>query len=213
MFVDIHSHKLQYETNIGILNFPFNHTPIPNQYFSASIHPWDINKETINKLSCFKDLLHDTNCIAIGEVGFDKNYLSYWKEQILIFDEILKINKAYNKPLIIHCVKAFNELFETIKRHNNKATIIIHGFSKNEQVLNDVLKKGFYVSLGTTVFKESFYKVVKKVPLDKLFLETDNSNYTIEQVYQQVCDICQVEIEILKSQILKNFKIVFINEY
>jgi TatD DNase family protein len=87
---------------------------------------------------------------------------------------------------------------------------IVHGFNKKQQLAEQLLKKGFYLSFGKHLLeKESLQSVFKNTPLNRIFLETDAASNSIESVYKKAASIKEISIESLILAIKNNFENVF----
>lgn len=85
--------------------------------------------------------------------------------------------------------------------------MIIHGFSKNEQVAKSLLDNGFYLSFGKYLLRNTeLTSVFEQVPNDRFFLETDTIEENIADVYIKAASIKQLDVEQIISD---NFKLVF----
>ena len=116
----------------------------------------------------------------------------------------------FKKPVIIHCVGAFQEIIKIKKDLNITVPAIIHGFSKNETVAKDLVKNGFYISFGKYLFENPLLKnVFHKIPNDSFFLETDSSHQKIEAIYNLAAAYKNISIDDVKKNIENNFKKVF----
>ncbi|QNM84447.1 TatD family hydrolase [Polaribacter pectinis] len=179
--------------------------------FSIGIHPWFINKNKIEEeLLLIEQSLQNKNCFALGECGLDKIIEADFKLQQEVFRKQVKLSEKHNKPLIIHCVKAFQEIIEIQKETKPKQIWILHGFNKNLQVAESLIKNGIILSIGVAIIKnEKLQKAVSEIPLDKLFLETDDSEVTIQEVYKKVANIKRLEVEELQQIIKQNFRNIF----
>jgi TatD DNase family protein len=114
------------------------------------------------------------------------------------------------KPVIIHCVAAFDELIEITNKLQITVPVIIHGFSKNSQVATQLLKQGFYISFGKYLFQmPNLATVLKQMPNDRFFLETDTAQQSIEEVYQLAANCKGLSINALQEIITTNFESVF----
>lgn len=70
-----------------------------------------------------------------------------------------------------------------------------------------MLKHGFYLSFGKSVLHSlSLQSILKEFPLEKMFLETDDANFNIEELYQKTAEIKGISIENLHNKILKNLE-------
>ena len=203
-FFDFHHHKEN--INNGIYNLDIKNKP-PDFYYSAGIHPQDIEPENIdNQFKNLKSII-DKNCFAIGECGLDGLVSVDMKIQEEVFLRQIDLANELKKPLIIHCVRKFYEVISFRKK--SEQAMIIHGFNKKQSVADDLLKNNFYLSFGKAVlYHLSLQNTLKTVPLDKLFLETDNDDLSIEELYQKVSEIKEISIERLQQQIVENLETI-----
>jgi TatD DNase family protein len=178
-----------------------------DKWFSLGIHPWDADNLRLSQN--FIDVLKLSNCLALGEIGLDKLNGPDIKTQIQVFEEQIELSDKLNLPVIIHCVKAWNEL-KLIKRQLKRTQPwIFHGFSK-ATILEDVLSEGLFVSFSEAIVKyPKLMEASTKVPLEKLFLETDDSNISIETIYSEFAKAKQITLQELKEIQFNNFKRVF----
>ena len=203
-FFDFHHHKKNISN--GIYNLDIEKTP-PDFYFSAGIHPQDIQPEIIdNQFKWLKSVINE-NCFAIGECGLDNIVSVDMKIQEDVFLRQIQLANELKKPLIIHCVKKFYEVISFRKK--SEQAMIIHGFNKKQSVADDLLKNNFYLSFGKAVlYHLSLQNTLKTVPLDKLFLETDNDDFDIKELYEKVSEIKGISIERLQQQIVENLETI-----
>jgi len=185
-FFNLHTHKSTIQPNVlEIVNqYPqeFDAT-IP--YYSIGIHPWFIIKERIEAdLAIIESKLQETNCLAVGECGLDKRTDIPMELQQMVFEKQLLLAQKYQKPVVIHCVAAFQEVIALKKKLNISVPMLIHGFSKNSQVAKQLLDAGFYISFGKYLLLNTELEIVfKSVPDNRFFLETDTVEEGIEAVY------------------------------
>ena len=214
-FIDIHTHHPVYTE--GIISIPnlflqdIDIQNVPNKYFSAAIHPWHAsNFTTLTIRTMLENLIMQPGLIAIGETGLDKVCKADYQQQKLVFELHLEFAKNYHKPLIIHAVKSWNELIEYFKL--TKVPLILHGYSEGIVLTRQLINLGCYFSLGKSVLQITprFREAIQIIPLDSLFLETDDSPTTIIEIYQEVSAILGLSVEELKNQIYKNFNRLFL---
>ena len=201
-FFDFHHHDAA--KNLGIYNLKFNEIP-PENYFSAGIHPDAVADDFEEKLNWLRDISAHKNCVAIGECGLDGLIDVDEKLQQKAFLAQIAIANSLQKPLIIHCVKRFQELipFQKIA----KIPLIIHGFNKKKSVADEMLKHGFYLSFGKSVLHNlSLQIIIRDFPIEKMFLETDNKDFDIAELYQKVAEIKEISLEKLQNQVSKNLE-------
>lgn len=208
-YINIHTHHLSQDNGVFLFNnrFGFDKEFFTEKYFSIGIHPWDADLQ-VSRTELEKIIQHP-NCLAIGECGLDKVIDIDLELQKKVFISQLDLAVKFQKPVIIHCVKAFDELIEICKSYHSKIPLIIHGFNKSLQLVKQLIDKGFYISFNYSVFKKSDYDF-SILPIDKLFFETDNNDsILIEEVYQKAADCFQIQEDDLKEKIYSNFTTLF----
>jgi TatD DNase family protein len=208
-FIDIHTHTPRNSSDIiSIYNIKPEES-IPNSPFSIGVHPWHINP--LNYYSQIKNMekpLSNENAIFIGECGLDKLKCSDFKLQQTVFQLQIKLAIKYQKPMILHCVKAFDEILMMLKNKISLDKIIFHGFHKSPEMAFDLTSKGYFISLGKSLFlqPDRMKTVFEKVNPENIFFETDDSDYSIEDVYQKASDISGKTIEFWKEQLNQNYE-------
>ena len=91
--------------------------------------------------------------------------------------------------------------------------MIIHGFSKNSQIANQLIKEGFYLSFGKYLLKNPELKsVFQEIPNNNFFLETDTREENIQQVYDLASKYKNLTIKELQEIVSSNFREVFERE-
>ena len=86
--------------------------------------------------------------------------------------------------------------------------MIVHGFNKRKTIGEELKKHDFYLSFGKSVLQNvNLQEFVKEFPIDKLFLETDDSDFDIQLLYQKVSDLKNLKVENLMEQIQENLQI------
>lgn len=212
-YFNLHTHQsaLQDEVLNLVNQYPneFN-SNIP--YYSIGIHPWYVDLARISEdLQIISNALSLKNCLALGECGLDKKKESTSLEiQKEVFEAQLKLAQEHQKPVVIHCVGAFQEIIQIKNRLKITVPMIIHGFSKNEQVAKMMIDNGFFLSFGKHLFRNPEMKsVIKSVPSERIFLETDTSDYKIEEVYSLASEMKEIGLNEMIEIIQKNFETVF----
>ena len=86
--------------------------------------------------------------------------------------------------------------------------MIVHGFNNKSQIAEQLLKHGFYLSLGAALLKadSNASKILPKIPLNQLFLETDDNNCTIQRIFTEASQILALPVTILQEKMRENFK-------
>jgi TatD DNase family protein len=200
------------------------------------IHPWWV--ESLIQHGSVKDYRKilaefvDTHgCIAIGETGLDQLKKAAYNHQLAFFDMHLSIAADTNKPVIIHCVRAHNDLQRLLKKYQGKVRGVIHGFSGSVDLAMDYWKKGFFLGIGGTITYPRANKTrqaVSQLPLESLLLETDapamplfgqqgkaNKPEAVLTVVEEIAKLKEHETEIDKNRVIeqawKNAKRLFGN--
>lgn len=203
-YFDFHHHK----TNItnGIYNIELFQT-VPDVLFSVGIHPKDIDENNFTRqIDWLKNSISE-NCFAIGECGLDSMVEANSEIQNKVFSEQINIANEFKKPVIIHCVKRFSELIPFRKKSD--FPMILHGFNKKQSVADSLLSNNFYLSFGKAVlYNLSLQNTLKNAPLDKIFLETDDADFNIEELYQKVSEIKKISLNNLQDQISVNLETI-----
>ena len=206
--LDIHTHKSEDASHgRAIINFPL---PVDDSlclsasdvrtagkegyFYSAGIHPWKLTERNAEE-----------QFVAVGEAGFDKLTAAPMELQVRMFEKQVELSEKYRLPLIIHCVKAMDELLAVRKKLNPAQPWIWHGFRGKPQQAGQLIKNGIYLSFGAHYSEET----VKGVPVGRLFLETDDSPVDIEEVLKQVAKARSTDAEELRQAIRENIQKVF----
>lgn len=211
-YINIHTHrKARYEDEIAIRNAYHRATEI-HYPVSCGLHPWLIdryyNHELMHNIEL--NIRQQDNVWAIGECGLDKAIQTDLELQKSILQAHVDWAEMTGKPLVIHCVRAYNELVPFIK--NSKATFLLHGYKGSEEQSKQLLKfDNVFFSFGKRLFQadEGYLKSIKTIPLERTLLETDNSNYTIKQIYKQYALLKQLDEEVIKKQLYLTFANIF----
>jgi len=188
----------------GIYNLELGEN-VPESYFSVGIHPKNIDENWEKHFEAFKKISLQDNCLAIGECGLDALIDIDANLQKTVFERQILLANEIQKPVIIHCVKWFQELIPFQKLA--EVPLIIHGFNKRKSVTDEMLKHGFFLSFGKSVlYNLSLQSILKEIPIDKFFLETDDTDFDIAELYQKVSEIKEISLEELQKKISENLQ-------
>lgn len=207
--LDIHTHRQEaVSEGKSIINYRLLEDSSFQEgcYYSAGIHPWKLTVANFDRqLDFLIKQLPNKQIIAIGETGLDKLTEASIALQTLAFVMQIQLSEIYGLPLIIHCVKAIDQLLATKKEFQPKQPWIWHGFRGKPEQVTQLLKQGFYLSLGEHYPDET----MKLIPDDRLFLETDESSLDIEDILCRAAKVRGVEVEVLRKTIRGNIQNVF----
>ncbi|MDO5608311.1 MAG: TatD family hydrolase [Capnocytophaga sp.] len=198
--LDIHTHRIPERENVVAVINQFPLTADVSRPFSVGIHPcfvtendWQIQWEALQKT------VLSPNCVAIGECGLDKNATISWQLQERIFGLHIRLSEEMQKPLIIHCVKAFGEIISFRKKTKPTQIWILHGFRKNMQVAQNMIDNGIKLSFGKALLTDiRLQEIFKNLPDGSFFLETDDAGVSIEEIYQKAASLRDFDFENFK---------------
>ncbi len=211
MFINAHTHRQLFDANLELVNIEPATAEKP-KYYSYGIHPWFVSeKDYEEQLRELENAVNEQHCLAVGECGLDKLSKASIGLQQKVFERQVAIANDAGKPLIIHCVKAFNELLNSLNLSGNKVPVIIHGFNNNENIAKLLNDEGCYFSFGKALlgYDSNAAKALKTVGRKKFFLETDDADISIKYIYHKASDLLGIDEEILRGQLRSNFETVF----
>lgn len=199
-FFDLHTHNEAADSRYSILN---SNRAIEERYTSVGLHPWDITEDWEKEFLRITELAKSRNVIAIGECGIDKlKSTADIITQITVFQAHARLSEETRKPLIIHCVKGIDEITRLYKELNPTQAWIIHGFRGKPQQAQQITGCGLYISFGEHFNAES----IKATPLDRMFIESDESTLPIADIYSAIAKTKDIEVEALQQSISANIK-------
>lgn len=213
-YINLHTHQFTDRHDIfEIVNQYPHEFDVAIPHYSIGIHPWYIVEDRLSEdLAILESKLEFENCLAVGECGLDKRIEIPLSLQTQVFEKQLLLAEQYKKPVILHCVAAFQEVIAIKNALKITVPMIVHGFSKNQETAKQLLDNGFYVSFGKYLLRNpELASVFKSVPNDRFFLETDTVEESIRDVYKLAAQYKNIEIEILKDTLHENFNSVFPN--
>ena len=187
-FVNIHTHR------------PTGHGIEPA---SVGIHPWEAAE---GDLATARE--HVGPAQIVGEIGLD--YLRPDREaQLRIFEGQLRLAEAAGKPVVLHCVKAFEETMRLLKQFRLRA-VIFHGFIGSPEQAARAVAAGYYLSFGERTFRSPrTVEALRRTPVENLFAETDESDVPIEEIYRRIAQAKDLDPELLKCAIYRNYREIF----
>ncbi len=211
-YFNLHTHKFTAnETVLELVNqYPWEFNSESDVY-SIGIHPWYIDSNRLEiDLAFIETKLNDKACLALGECGLDKRIEIDFGLQLLVLEKQLHLAQQFNKPAVIHCVAAFDELIALKNKLKLTVPIVIHGFSKSLQLANQLINNGFYLSFGKYLLRNPELEVVfTSISEEKFFLETDTIEESIYDVYALAAKYKNIKIEEIQSLVQKNFENIF----
>ena len=171
---DIHTHHTILENKDGyeikslvnVYPFDFGEVRASNSdlCFSCGVHPW-YSMDSKSQLSELDKVVKEDVVVAIGETGLDKLKGAPLEMQERIFRHHILLSEKYQKPLIIHCVKAWDELIAIYKATKPLMPWVIHAYRGNPQQAQQLIALGFRFSIGEKYNEDA----VRRIPSSSLF--------------------------------------------
>lgn len=225
-FIDIHTHKAPRSGILSIRNIRWGKKghfvglkAIKNDMIvdaiSIGLHPWDAqwDSEAPNWPE-LATLLENQNVYLLGETGLDYLKKENLFQQKLAFHKQIELSQKIQKPILIHCVRALNDILKEKASRKIEMPWVLHDFNGTADEIKAVMKHNCYIGLGKNIMRDNT-KVVKAlmaIKRDRLFFETDENDYSIEEVYQRYCELSGIgENGLLElcEQVENNFKTLF----
>lgn len=196
------------------------------------LHPQSaafINME--ENLDFLESLLKNKSISAVGEAGFDLFTAEYRDNKIKqeeMFIKQMELSVKYKVPVIIHCRKANDKLFEYSGILKLLPAVLFHSFMGMPMEAVSLLNRGIngYFSFGKQLLNNNKKAIgcAVELPLERLICETDapyqylkNENKTcvseIQKVYEALINLRKEDEEHIFSQLNKNFDSLFMNGY
>ncbi len=185
---------------------------------SLGIHPWKASKYC-DDLSVLDKFLAESK--YIGEIGLDKKFLKYaaqYTDQQKVFEYIVASKFVDDKFLNLHTSGAEHDVLKILEKYGRNK-FIVHWYAGDLDAMDKYLSMGGYFTIGVEVlFNKHIQEIAKRVPLDRVLVETDNpSSYSWLQGHQTgdgmpvllfrvVEKICQLK-NIDKNQLYKHLQV------
>lgn len=177
----------------------------------------------------YKELASSERVVAIGEIGLDYYYRPKTKIKLEEFknrqkDAFLKqldLAKELNLPAIIHCRSAHDDLIEILSKRKMENGGVVHCYTGTWEQAQKYLEMGFCLGLNGIIFKLNLDEVIRKIPLNRIVLETDcpyltpdpmegrNEPLYIEYVAKKVAQLKNISFEQVDEITTANAKKLF----
>jgi len=190
-YIDFHTHHVPTATDV---------IAVVDGRDTWGIHPWRADETFV--VPELKDK------IAIGECGLDAVCGVSMDKQLKVFTQQVELSEQEEKPLIIHCVKALDQLLRLHRELHPTMPWMFHGFRGKPQQLRSLLAAGFYISFGFHYNEES----LNICPIERLMLETDANDCSIVNLYKDVTKLRGISMSSLCSAMAENYLIFFRKE-
>ena len=198
---DIHTHDFPEASGTAIVQLtPTEYCFYPDQFYSVSLHPWDIRDDWKVQMAQVAVMAMHSHVLAIGEAGLDKKKSPVPMElQMEVFREHVRLSELLRKPLIVHCVKAVDELLAIRKEMGVKHPWVLHGYRGGPEQAEQLRRVGVYVSLGLDYNTDTLLDM----PLKYLLLESDTYG-DVSVLYKLVSEDLEAEEASVRNLVAKN---------
>lgn len=154
-----------------------------NVYATVGMHPHDAKDVGEDELRALRELTAHAKVVAVGETGLDYYYNHSPREvQRRVFSQFIRMARETRLPIVVHERDAHKDVAQLLRTEGaGKLTGVIHCFTGDYEAARNYLDLGFYLSFtGIITFKnaQSLREVVRKVPLERMFVETDSPYLT-----------------------------------
>jgi len=197
-----------------------------NIFLMMGLHPTHVKENYEDELNFVEQELDARKFYAVGEIGIDLHWdKSTLKIQKDAFKRQIQLAKDRNLPIVIHCRKAFDEIFEVLESEkDDKLFGIFHCFTGNLEQAQRALSYNMKLGIGgVATFKNGgIDKFLNQIPLDEIVLETDspylapkpfrgkrNDPVYILKVAEKLAELYNMPIERIAEITTKNSKEVF----
>ena len=223
-YIDFHTHRRMGGDRIEVLNVDMSNgatsevKAIFDDPFSIGIHPWNVSVDRATNDLAIERLLtviadhRGRNLVAVGECGLD--YVSEVDRnvQYAVFVEQLKIAQRYSLPVVLHCVRSFNDIMSALIV-NRVERAVFHSFIGSVQQAEQAVARGYYCSFSPRSLASSrTCEVVKRIVPTALLIESDESEIAIEDVYATVARLRGCRAEEIKEVVSNNYKQLINND-
>ncbi|SFB51184.1 TatD family hydrolase [Azotobacter beijerinckii] len=193
---------------------------------SVGVHPLDVEPDAVPALDWLLGELAHPRVVAIGETGLDYHYQPESAAlQQQAFRLHLEAARQTGKPLIVHTRAARADTLELLREAALPQAGVLHCFTEDWEMARAALDLGFYISLsGIVTFRnaESLREVARRVPADRLLVETDapwlapvphrgkpNLPQYVREVAEFLAELRGIPFETLAEQTTGNFRCLF----
>lgn len=208
MLLDVHTHRLPQDAATALLSCSLRDVPVPPRakFLSVGIHPWYITREDYHQqVEWVHEMANDKRVIALGEAGLDKRCTTPFDLQVEAFRNVALLAEERQLPLLIHAVKATEELFTLKKQLCPHNAWIIHGFRGKKELAESFIRQGFYLSFGENYQPEA----LRTIPEDRLLLGTDESTELIENLYRRAAQERTAGLEAFTAKVQETINYLF----
>ncbi len=175
-------------------------------FYSVGLHPWQVTDGWEHLIEMhLRPKLDAPQVVAVGEAGLDymRNHNRAMQQEAFVRQALLA--EEYGKPLIVHCVKAYDDLIRLHRRLAPSVPWILHAFRGKAMQTTQLLRESFFFSFGAHYHAEA----LQVCPPDRMFIESDEFAGDIRTLYQKAAAVRDISVQELMAQVRENIGRVF----
>jgi TatD DNase family protein len=175
----------------------------------------------------YLELAKNPKVVAVGEIGLDYHHFEEGDnieelkiKQKEVFIQSIKLANEVQKPVMIHCWDAYDDLLEILQKYPVAKKGIVHSFVGGYKTAKKFTEMGYLIGLnGVITYSESFDRLIHEVPLESIVLETDcpyltpvphkgerNEPVYVQLVAKKIAQIKQIPVEEVARVTTENAK-------
>lgn len=167
----------------------------PGFVFPAyGLHPWFIAEDA--DFAVIRSYINRKDAIAVGEIGLDFSpECPSAGIQAPAFICQLDMAAEFRLPVLIHCRKAYDKLYEILRQYQGRIKGVLHSYSGGRDAMAKFTDLGFYIAFSGSVTRENarkYHRTAEAVPLERLLLETDAPSIATESTVASAVEPIQV---------------------
>ena len=204
--IDFHTHQTINDSELSLFNVHCADLFSEDKICSVGLHPWHLNSDSLRlEKEWMQNVVQRDNVLAIGECGLDKHCKVPWDLQMEAFKWQLELAEKSKKPVIVHCVRAQQEILRLLNDFN--VEYVFHGFNRTLAMAVEIIEMGGFVSMTAAFLRtENGRSIARNIEQNSIFLETDNDLSSISEAYICLANIWQKSMDEVEQIIAQNTK-------
>ncbi|GAA5578382.1 TatD family hydrolase [Porphyromonas gingivalis] len=201
VFLDIHTHSAARNDSeiIRVRNLRPNETISPNTFCSIGIHPWSVPENYSGELLAVREGLNRDEVVALGECGLDKVCSTPYEKQRKAFLDQIDLSEEFGMPVLLHIVRAWDDLLAIKKQVKPSQPWIVHGFRGSEEQARQLIRAGLFLSFGCRFSPEALRLSYES---GIALLETDENIKDIREWYYEAAECIGCSLQELQRHTL-----------
>ncbi len=195
----------------------------PQTKIGFGLHPWAVGEypDLVVLEQLLREQIEQYHPDFIGECGLDLLKANFEYQQT-VFELQLRLASEYQLPVVIHCVRAYNQLLMLLAKAQLQVPLLVHAYNGNSELAHQLVKKGAYLGIGSIIMNANsqLVKSIIRISQDNLLIESDapympistkelSSSNDCEIYLQQLARLLKQDVEVLRMSINRNWSRVF----